>query len=201
MSDYFSLTDILVTEERMSVELQQSFPKLGFLSHSAKDVDLNVGAKLELPLWLASALCTRHAQLVSCEMPKVYRESYREILQADACAVELAKWGQHYYELGLQLGRVQLMNVGAEEARRIAEFLLQVFRSRFRVIMDSEQCVFGTSALSSHSPPVLEKKLIEQGSFGKQQLLNWMIRGVRHIKTSTVLNNIKKQGSAVPKTS
>lgn len=31
---------------------------------------------------------------------KIYKESYREILTADACAVDLHKFSLHFYELG-----------------------------------------------------------------------------------------------------
>lgn len=187
MNDFFSLTDILVTEERLSVELQQNVPKLGFLSTSSKDSDLKAGMKLEVPFWLASALSKNRSQLISCELPKIYRESYREILQADPCAVDLIKWNQYYYELGLKLRRINMTNVGDEETRRIAEFLLEIFKTRFRNIIDSEQSNVGAKL------PVMERELHEKGRTDRQLLLNWMVSAVTTIKASTVTDNLKKR--------
>ena len=184
---YFSITDILVSEERIQCEIQQILPNLGFLSPAAKDGDLKPGQKLDLPLWLASALSTKREVFVACETPKIYRDSYREILQADACAVELNKLNHHYYELGLQLPQLS-----EDERRKLPEFLLDVFKSRFRIIMDSEQNPFSVVTMRGQLS-VLERKLLGQGTIGRQQLLNWLNKGVKNIKTSNVLSNIRKR--------
>lgn len=190
-NSYFSISDILMTEERIQSEIQQPMPNLGFLCASSKTNDLEKNTKLDIPLWLAESLykqgLKKRIMLVTCENPKIFKDSYREILHADACAVELNKWNPYYYELGLQLPMMS-----NSESQRLSEFLLEVFQERFRIIMDWQQDPFSTPAQRSQLTS-LEKKLLLEGNNGRKQLLNWLNKGVKQIKTSEVLNNIRKR--------
>ena len=184
---YFSISDILMSEERVSSEVQVLLPNLGFLSTSTQKEHLEPGSKLEIPIWLAASLSANRTPIISCELPKIYKESYREILEADSCTVELNKWNQYYYEFGLQLP-----SVVREDTQALPEFLLEVFKSRFRLIMDCEQSTFCGPMLSTQLT-ILEKKLLQQGNHGKMQLLNWLTKGFKQIKTSDVVKNIRKR--------
>lgn len=76
---------------------------LGFLDSSTDDKDISPGSKMELPFWLAYALCSQKRRIVSVELPKAYRESYREVMKADANVVNLYKLGPYYYNFGMKL--------------------------------------------------------------------------------------------------
>lgn len=76
---------------------------LGFLDSSTDDKDILPGSKMELPFWLAYALCSQKRRIVSVELPKAYRESYREVMKADANVVNLYKLGPYYYNFGMKL--------------------------------------------------------------------------------------------------
>lgn len=39
------------------------------------------------------------------ELPKTYKDSYREIFNADACTVDMHKLGPHFYELGCYVAK------------------------------------------------------------------------------------------------
>ena len=58
---------------------------------------------MEMPFWMARALCSRKRHIVSVDVPKNYRDSYREILTADANVVDLHKLGPYYYSFGTHL--------------------------------------------------------------------------------------------------
>ena len=75
----------------------------GFLDSSTDDKDIAPGTKMELPFWLAHALCSQKRRIVSVELPKAYRESYREVMKADANVVNLYKLGPYYYNFGMKL--------------------------------------------------------------------------------------------------
>lgn len=62
-----------------------------------------VGAQLELPMWLAKSLGGRRKRTVTVDLPKQYKEVYREILNADATVVNLHGLGPHYYGFGSHL--------------------------------------------------------------------------------------------------
>lgn len=116
--NYFSFEDVLATQERTPCKFLVDVPKLGkvrqfvfFLSihqqlssgnlnPSTVDKDLKAGTYLELPLWLSQEISLSRQPVVAPELPKIYKESYREILKADACAVDLHKFNLYFYEFG-----------------------------------------------------------------------------------------------------
>ena len=95
----------------------------GYLDAGSETEDIQVGAKIELPCWLARTLGggrRRHA--VTVELPRQYREVYREILGAEASVVDLHKLGPYYYAFGGHL----LQHFEHAEAPNIAKALLKV---------------------------------------------------------------------------
>lgn len=50
---------------------------IGFIDLSSESEDLNLGTKLELPLWLAQPLNKTRTPYVSVDTPKTYKEGYR----------------------------------------------------------------------------------------------------------------------------
>ena len=100
---------------------------IGFLDPGADSENLASGTKMELPLWLAKAISGRRAMSVSTELPKQYREGYREILSAEASVVDLHKLGPFYYGFGSQL-----LQFDHPDSPDIAKMLLQVHVLVFR---------------------------------------------------------------------
>ncbi|KAG5311055.1 PSF3 protein, partial [Acromyrmex insinuator] len=185
--DYFSLTDILCTEERISCKIEVTLPRLGFLDLSSESEDLKPGAKLELPLWLAQPLNKVRESIVSVDIPKTYKEGYREILLADACTVVLNKWNPYYYELGMYLRKFN-----NRDCEMIIDSLLLTFRSRFRLIMDWAQNPVSDPMLNSLLPR-LERDLFLTGRKAKVQLNEWLRKGSCIIETSQSAVNLKKR--------
>ncbi|CAG9795626.1 unnamed protein product [Diatraea saccharalis] len=107
-SNYLSITDILVSHEKVPCKFFYDLPKMGFLDPSAVDDDLKAGTNTEIPLWLAESLHSRRPPLLSVDLPKIYKDAYREILNADACTVDLYKLGQHFYELGCYVAKYDI---------------------------------------------------------------------------------------------
>lgn len=95
---------------------------LGYLDSSSTSDDLQPGTKLDLSFWMARALCSRKRHIVSVEMPRPYREGYREILTADANVVDLHKLGPYYYSYGSQLLKFEL-----PETADVAKSLIKVY--------------------------------------------------------------------------
>ncbi|XP_012055146.1 PREDICTED: DNA replication complex GINS protein PSF3 [Atta cephalotes] len=185
--DYFSLTDILCTEERISCKIEVTLPRLGFLDLSSESEDLKPGAKLELPLWLAQPLNKVRESIISIDIPKTYKEGYREILLADACTVVLNKWNPYYYELGMYLRKFN-----NRDCEMIIDSLLLTFRSRFRLIMDWAQNPVSDPMLNSLLPR-LERDLFLTGRKAKMQLNEWLRKGSCIIETSQSAVNLKKR--------
>lgn len=64
---------------------------------------MKAGTSTELPFWLADQLALGRQPLISVDLPQIYKESYREILKADASVINLQKFNLYFYELGLHV--------------------------------------------------------------------------------------------------
>lgn len=185
--DYFSLTDILCTEERISCKVEVTLPRLGFLDLSSESEHLKPGTKLELPLWLAQPLNMAKESIVNVDIPKTYREGYREILAADACTVILNKWNPHYYEVGMYLKKFN-----NRDCEMMMDSLLLTFRARFRLVMDRAQNPVSDPTLNNLLPR-LERDLFLSGRKAKLQLNEWLKKGSNVIESSQSAVNLKKR--------
>jgi GINS complex subunit 3 len=119
--NYFELDDILACQEKMPCTFETQVMDLGFLDHGSDNDHIEPATKMDLPFWLAKELCARRRMIISVELPKVYREAYRQILEADAMAVDLNKLGPYFYDVG-----GKLLEFGNAENPRIAESLMMV---------------------------------------------------------------------------
>ncbi|CAG5070416.1 Protein of unknown function, partial [Cotesia congregata] len=61
--NYFSINEILATEERIQCKIEVNLPRLGFLDITSDLSDLKPGTKLEFPFWLASSLQSRRTPI------------------------------------------------------------------------------------------------------------------------------------------
>jgi hypothetical protein len=57
----------------------------GFLDPSSESEDIAVGTTVELPYWLAQSLCSRRRNIITVEIPKIYKEPYRSVVKHDVC--------------------------------------------------------------------------------------------------------------------
>ena len=98
---------------------------------------------MELPLWLAKGLYEKKRRVVSMELPKVYREGWRTVFNADPTVVDLHKMGPYYYGLGSQM-----LHFDSPENPEIAQALLQVSGEHTRV-MPKQRCCFPVAFIKS----------------------------------------------------
>ena len=119
--DYFEVNDILISQEKISCTFETQVKDLGFLDHGSDNEHIEPATKMELPFWLAKELCARQRRIISVEIPKVYRETYRQIFEADATAVDLHRLGPYFYSIG-----IKLLEFDNAENPRIAETLMMV---------------------------------------------------------------------------
>ncbi|XP_035680573.1 DNA replication complex GINS protein PSF3-like [Branchiostoma floridae] len=187
--NYFSIDDILTTQEKVPCKFQSSVLGLGFLDPGAEGTDLAAGTAMELPYWLARALCSRKRRIVTVEMPKPYREGYRQILSADANVVDLHKLGPYYYAFG-----IYLQSFGQPDAGEISNTLLQTFSTRFRRIMDSAQnCLNEDTTAVTGKLDELERVLFRVGQEGLTAFHCWQSGQSAKIVPSTMVTNYRKR--------
>ncbi|KAL7978802.1 hypothetical protein Chor_013291 [Crotalus horridus] len=94
--NFLSLADILMSQERLPGRAEVAWPRLaGVLARAAvaaaPDKALPEGSKLEIPLWLAKGLYDKR-RIISVELPKVYKESWRTVFNADASVTFIGRF-------------------------------------------------------------------------------------------------------------
>ena len=151
-NQYFSLDDILASQERIPLTIKQDLPQLGFLdsqSHYQNDPTiLTSGTKLELPLWMAK--CLKAPGRAKLDLPQTWSHNQRQIISADANVLDLHKYGPFFYQTGCHL--VKLVSKGHnldEEAETIGGILVDTLTKRFRRIMDASANAEGQDTLTN----------------------------------------------------
>ncbi|KAK6318369.1 DNA replication complex GINS protein PSF3 [Coregonus clupeaformis] len=187
--NFFSLDDILLSHERLPSRTECTFPRLGFLEKSSDSRDIQEGTKMEMPLFLAKGLYERKRRVVSVELPKVYKEGWRTVFNADPTVVDLHKMGPYYYGLGSQM-----LHFDSPENPEIAQAVLQTFIGRFRRTMDSSQNAYNedTSALVERLD-YLERALFRAGQSGLNSFQNWERGRASTITASSLVLNYRKR--------
>jgi len=185
---YLSVEDILATQERLPVEVLDNLDDLGFLDPGSDNRQLQRGTKLELPYWMVEGLRSGKTYL-GVEVPKTYRELYREIMSADPLVVDLHKLGPYYYEFGRHLIRQS-----QAEGEAIGTSISDTFKSRFKMIMDSTQNSSETDMLKeTQKMDQLERTLYRQGQDCKAGMEDWLTRRTGNIATSSMVSHHRKR--------
>ncbi|XP_053127427.1 DNA replication complex GINS protein PSF3 [Hemicordylus capensis] len=190
--NFLSLADILMSQERLPCRAETSLPRLAaVLGKAAPEPGAAVpeGSRLEIPLWLAKGLYENKRRIISVELPKIYKESWRTVFNADANVVDLHKLGPYYYGLGSQL-----LNFDSPQNTELAQTVLQTFIGRFRRIMDSSQNTYNedTSALVARMDE-LERGLFQAGQKGLNDFQSWEMGQASQITISSLVQNYKKR--------
>ncbi|KAJ6666214.1 hypothetical protein lerEdw1_001119 [Lerista edwardsae] len=194
--NFLSLEDILMSQERLPCRAETNLPRLGAVlgkaavaPASSTDAAVPEGSKLEIPLWLAKGLYDNKRRILSVELPKIYRKSWRTVFTAEASVVDLHKLGPYYYGFGSQL-----LNFDSPENAELAQTILQTFIGRFRRIMDSSQNAYNedTSALVARLDE-LERALFQAGQKGLNNFQSWEMGQASQITISSLVQNYKKR--------
>ncbi|XP_026464364.1 DNA replication complex GINS protein PSF3-like [Ctenocephalides felis] len=183
--NYFTIEDILATNERLPCKVLDEIPGLGFLDPSSANENLKAGTVLEFPLWLVKSVAVGRNRVITPEIPKIYKEQYREILQADACAVDLSRLCNFFYEVGSYMCQFDVRGT-------IAETLIETFKNRFRYIMDLSQNT-ENSTQSSNKLDNLEESLLKNGINTTLLMDEWLLKGHSAIAAGQMVTGYKKR--------
>ncbi|XP_028139840.1 DNA replication complex GINS protein PSF3 [Diabrotica virgifera virgifera] len=183
--NYFSMEDILATQERTPCKIVQTIPNMGHLNSSSAEKDLQPGTSHEFPLWLVSEISFSRQPLVQPDLPKIYKEAYREILKADACAVDLHKFNLYFYELGSNIKHF-------DRKEEVHETLLHTFRTRFRQLMD-----LADNSISDPSVQIkldtLERRIFNDAYKARVKMNTWLIDSNVALEAANMVVNHKKR--------
>ncbi|KAJ8912866.1 hypothetical protein NQ315_007998 [Exocentrus adspersus] len=182
---YYSIDDILATQERVPCKFLVNVPKMGILNPSAAETDLEVGTSLELPLWLVSEMSTGRQPIVQLELPKIFKQTYQEILKADACAVDLHKFNLYFYELGSYVKHF-------DSHGDVHSILLHTFKTRFRQLLDLADNSISDPSVQQKLD-TLERKVFKEGCNARTKLNEWLVQSGVTMEAANMVVNHKKR--------
>ncbi|KAI5079260.1 hypothetical protein GOP47_0004739 [Adiantum capillus-veneris] len=186
MSSYYDLEDLLAEEEPVSVLFRVAADGVGILDPSSEDNNVEQGAKVDLPLWLAQDLFQRQAAFIN--LPSYFNQRVRKEMQADPGCVDIRSRCPYFYGVGCKL--VPLTNDAT-----LGSFLLYTLRGRYKDIL----CKSHSAAVSS-TPKVMqilsreETILFQAGRESMTAFKKWRMEGTRMERAAVLGKKRKPQG-------
>ncbi|XP_065175376.1 DNA replication complex GINS protein PSF3-like [Sycon ciliatum] len=167
--DYFSIDDILSSQEKVPCVLDLPLIRLGYLDATSESEHIVRGSKLDFPIWLANALKNQRTPIVSVDLPKYYKDSYREILAADANVVDLHKLGPYFYAVGCKI-----LSFQHPERADVSRSLFESYLNRVLGVIDKAQhsYVADTSTFIRRLD-VSERRVFSAGQHAAREMQVW----------------------------
>lgn len=183
MARYYDIDDIVMEDERISTVFQVGAHGVGLLDPSSETNNIEKGAKVELPVWLAHDLLLRQAVTVS--IPACFSHKTRKEIQADAACVDLRNRSPYFYELGCKIAPL----VGD---RSLGSFLLYAFTGRYKEMLSkSHSSTAGTVPKFSTRLTKEETQLFEAARFSMTDFKKWRM-GKPRLERASVLGRKRK---------
>ncbi|KAJ7564820.1 hypothetical protein O6H91_02G034800 [Diphasiastrum complanatum] len=159
---------------------------VGLLDPSSEDNNVEAGAKVDLPAWLAQELFQRQAVLVN--LPTFYGQKLRKEIQADPGCVDLRSRCPYFYELGCKLSPIT-------SDPTLGAFLLSTLRGRYKDLLCKSH-----SAAVAFTPQYMnlltkeETQMLEAGRNSMKAFKKWRLQGAR-IERAAVLGRKRRQNT------
>ncbi|KAL8144524.1 hypothetical protein V2J09_017556, partial [Rumex salicifolius] len=180
--DYLDIDDILSEEVSIPVAFNKAATGVGLLDPSSETNNVEQGAKVELPFWLAHELHSRQA--VTMSVPPCFNQMTRKEIQADAASVDLRSRCHYFYGLGCKIAPM----VGD---KTIGSFLLYAFSNRYKDVLSKAH----TAAFVPSSKPLTlmstEEILCETAQSSMAAFKKWRMGGPR-FETASILGRKRK---------
>lgn len=214
--DYLDLDDILAQTQTVNCTFLINIPDLEFLSPNNSQ-DATQGSKLLLPFWMAKTLYTY--SMIDIELPRYYKNNFRDILIADPDVVDLRRAGPHYYQfgkllMGLRREKGNNLDMYNEEGQRnkyrreegetiedrrlIGACLIETFHRRRHKLLNLST---NNSASENHRDTALfesrldnmEKRLFQLGLQQVKEIKRWKSREIELISNNFIAKRLSKR--------
>ncbi|KAG2487205.1 hypothetical protein HYH03_014179 [Edaphochlamys debaryana] len=188
MTDYWSM-DAALAEETL-VPTKFKYGALGVasvLEPGSVRNDVEAGAKVEMPLWLATQLTRRG--MTTFSLPEIYHERYRRKLNAGAECINLKGRAPYFYDVGNKCNEfLQDLTLSA--------FLSRTYATRYRELVSKGlSTVSGEAMLELQSKLSLEELAVFEAGRDSVSRAEMWSRGARPRRAAVYLP-IRKRASA-----
>ncbi|GLC47286.1 hypothetical protein PLESTB_000225200 [Pleodorina starrii] len=185
MTDYWSL-DAALAEETI-VPARYKFGAYGVarvLEPGSTSSDLEAGAKVDTPLWLATALTRRG--MASLTPPEIYLERYRRKLDAGAECLNLKGRAPYFYDVGNKCNEFM-------QDSTLSAFLSRTYASRYRELVSKGlSTISGEDMLELQSKLSLEELAVFEGGREAVARAEMWARGARPRSTVNAMPSRKR---------
>lgn len=214
--NYLDLDDILAHTQAVSCKFLLDIPGLEFLSPGDSKEEIAKGTEILLPFWLAKTLYTY--SMIDIDLPKSYKPSFREVIDAEPGVVDLHRAGPHYYGFGkllMELRREKGNNLSmyTEEGQRnkyrreegetlvdrreIASSLIETFHQRRHTILsysiDPSERQHLRLVDFEKKLDNMEKKVYKLGRQQVEQLKKWNQSHLEVLRNNTIAARLHKK--------
>ncbi|XP_037029256.1 DNA replication complex GINS protein PSF3 [Bradysia coprophila] len=187
--NYFSLEDIIVTQEKVPCIVDANLVGMGCIDPSCETADLTVGKKIELPLWYAMQFDSNSRyRILKVQVPDIFQKLSKDICEADANAVDLGRMNKNFYEFGRYLTRFD--HVG-----HVGPMLVETCRQRSRNLMDLTKGKVNKFKNETKLDNA-EKELYIKGSKTNESFSKWLLADGVTIQTADMVSNHRKRKRA-----
>lgn len=187
--NYYSISDILVTQEKIPCIAETNLIGLGAYDSSFDNENVTVGQTLELPLWYAQYSKTPRSRILKFQIPDVYQKKLKDICEADALAVDLGRMNKFFFELGLYV-------VPYDRTASIATMLYETCRQRCRSLIDLCKDV-NKELKSTKKFEFAELELYSIGCRTNELFAKWLTGTQELIHTPIMVSNHNKRRRAM----
>mmetsp|Transcript_16557 Transcript_16557/g.51888 ORF Transcript_16557/g.51888 Transcript_16557/m.51888 type:complete len:225 (-) Transcript_16557:327-1001(-) len=106
-ADFWDIDEILAEQEEITVRPIHDVVGGGLLysTNMAARPDLTVGAKVQVPFWLAQGFARRNT--ADFDLPTIYGQAAQEDLQRDPTVCRLGNKSEYYFEIGMRIASLQ----------------------------------------------------------------------------------------------
>lgn len=180
MLDDGSYAQLLAEEELVPCVMKIDGTGLGHLEEGSQCKDLEKGARVQLPLWLATALSKKN--MVTVHLPDEFSAHVRQDLDAGAMSVNLQLYSRHFFSVGLGLA-----SATGDDALR-ADVRRALSGERFERLFDWSQNAGEHMDISEITDKLTtdEIRLFQTGYKAASEVQAWKKRRFDKLKTATI---------------
>mmetsp|Transcript_42704 Transcript_42704/g.100672 ORF Transcript_42704/g.100672 Transcript_42704/m.100672 type:complete len:194 (-) Transcript_42704:32-613(-) len=185
-NNYYDLHSIFCEEASVPVTFKYAIPDELAQILDAKTTNGNSEVK-ELPLWLTRELSSRH--FLEHHTPRAFRQKELSKLKAGAAAVPLGQRHPYFYDLGIEVAKMDADQAGQELVDRLSA----AFRERYKVILDRFQNTDDrNSAKFLQTLTISEQKIYLAGQQAARHHQKWLKRKLEIIEEAAIVGLAKR---------
>ncbi|GLJ48147.1 hypothetical protein SUGI_1016720 [Cryptomeria japonica] len=175
-------------EEVVSIVFRVGANGVGLLDPGSENNNVEAGAKVELPFWLAQDLCLRRA--VAINIPTFFNQRIKKEIKADPGCVNLRSRCPYFYELGCKIAPLV-------SDKSVGPFLLDTFRGRYQdILCKAHREAFSLTSKSQKLLTREESQLFEAARDSMKAFKKWRLQGPR-LEKASVLGRKRKQNDSL----